>query len=122
MIYASRHPPLVETRCELCGGAMMTYECEHPRCAECAGRKKPPKPPKLKRDKYAALIKEPPPEKSSYTDGERRFVHNYNRGKQITPGSWRNFCCSCGLPMVVHAESARHAADLRCPDCQKTRK
>jgi hypothetical protein len=39
------------------------------------------------------------------------------RGREITPTSWRNFCCTCGIPLVVHAEWMRLKKDMCCRDC-----
>lgn len=38
------------------------------------------------------------------------------RGREISPGVWRNWCCTCGRPLSVADHRLREKTDLTCDE------
>jgi len=57
-------------------------------------------------------------DKSPLTDAQRVQIQNANRGRPLGPNEWRNFCCRCGLPLVVRRDWLALKEDLTCDDCR----
>lgn len=49
---------------------------------------------------------------------QRREIQTLHRGKLVGVGEWRNFCCKCGMPLIVHREWLRGKDDLTCDECR----
>ena len=58
------------------------------------------------------------PDINPLTDAQRRQIQDEHRGKVIGPFQWRNFCCKCGVPTVVHVEWLAEKTDLTCDECR----
>jgi len=51
------------------------------------------------------------------SDAQRLAIQKQHRGRELRYGTWRNFCCGCGIVLVIHVPEKRYASDLLCPDC-----
>lgn len=56
--------------------------------------------------------------KDALKEHERVAIQKVHRGRIVAPGQWRNFCCSCGLPLTVTHDWLRDKIDLTCDDCR----
>jgi len=56
-------------------------------------------------------------DRNPLSEGQRLQIQQVHRGRELRFGSWRNFCCRCGIPMVNHVAEKRYATDLVCVYC-----